>query len=1128
MKKSSSAVHPVCLKRTLISNAVLCAFGLALSHGVNAETITKTETFEYNPVTGSLQAHVREPDDVQLHLRTEFTYDQFGNRLTTHVSSTATGLGAIPARTTETTVWSGGATPQSSTNAVGHRTDGSFDAFKSPLFIQNVNGVKTLWQYDGFGRKTLETRPDGNKTKFAYDLITPFAVGTGTAKFLVTTTPVGADNQTNGPWTKTYYDGLRRVIRTETLGFDGVAVIRLDTEYDALGRTARTSRPYYVNAAAQWTTFAYDGMGRLVLTTAPDGSQTSMEYNGLTTIATNALGQTQTTVKNNQGQIAKVIDTLGNELTYSYDANGNVTKTVDPKGNTIVATFDKLGRKKSMIDPDLGSFTYEYDVLGQLQKQTDAKSQVTTMTYDLIGRSKNRTEPDLVSTWTYDTCTMGKGRLCRVSADNGYAADYSFDSLARPFKTVTTIDAAYTSSITYGTNGKVGTQVYPTGLAVKFVYTSLGYLKEVRNNATDALYWQANSVNAAGQFLQQTYGNNLVTQQVFEPSTGRVKNIYAGAGNAVQNMSFTYDPRGNMLTRNDANQSLAETFLYDDLNRLTSNTVNSSGAGLVTQSYTYDSIGNIKTRSDVGGYGYDSVGKGPHAVGLIDLVGGGKREYTYDANGNLTQEVERDSSGAIIAAKGRTETYTSFNMPVTLSSPGTTLSFVYGVDHQRIKQISPGGTTIYVHPDNVGGLSYEKEIKANGSIEHKHYIAGGDGVVALVKQATAGTTVRYFHRDQLGSTTAVTNEAGAVVERMAYEPFGKRRTPAGALDLNGSIDGIETDRGFTNHEHLDELNLIHMNGRVYDPSIGRFISADPNVPHPTNIQSYNRYSYVRNNPLIHIDPSGFREEEVREGEGWAAFMSFNKWASDLFNQFNTSANWIYDRDVTPNITAYYERLADRGDAAITAEAMDVWNAAVNDAVVTTYTRDVSCSNADGSLICRPMDGWDRVAQGGLGIARTVTGTLSVATGATLCYTTALGCLPGTVMLTVGISEVTQGANATRDAWNGIESAGYNPLLNTLLRYSPDHGDTIYYGGALLGGVGGLRASVPLVMQSSYRTTSIFGTTVPLWNNSTLIRGTSIVLSPATSQGISTTSTVIGGYKVVNSLGEECHPGFRCE
>ena len=93
------------------------------------------------------------------------------------------------------------------------------------------------------------------------------------------------------------------------------------------------------------------------------------------------------------------------------------------------------------------------------------------------------------------------------------------------------------------------------------------------------------------------------------------------------------------------------------------------------------------------------------------------------------------------------------------------------------------------------------------------------------------------------------------------------------------------DRGYTGHEHLDAFGLINMNGRVYDPYIGRFLSPDPLVQQPGNLQNYNRYSYVLNNPLKYTDPSGYsyghdfnrdRLEEAHGGGGtWINPYMFN-------------------------------------------------------------------------------------------------------------------------------------------------------------------------------------------------------------------------------------------------------------
>jgi RHS repeat-associated protein len=128
---------------------------------------------------------------------------------------------------------------------------------------------------------------------------------------------------------------------------------------------------------------------------------------------------------------------------------------------------------------------------------------------------------------------------------------------------------------------------------------------------------------------------------------------------------------------------------------------------------------------------------------------------------------------------------------------------------------------------------------------------------ASVPGSTQTASLRYFHHDQLGSVAAVTDEAGTVIERMAYDPWGKRRGADGVADTTDSLVGRTTDRGFTEHEHLDEMGLVHMNGRIYDPLVGRFMSADPFIQAPGDLQSYNRYAYVMNNPLNLTDPSGY-------------------------------------------------------------------------------------------------------------------------------------------------------------------------------------------------------------------------------------------------------------------------------
>jgi RHS repeat-associated protein len=133
------------------------------------------------------------------------------------------------------------------------------------------------------------------------------------------------------------------------------------------------------------------------------------------------------------------------------------------------------------------------------------------------------------------------------------------------------------------------------------------------------------------------------------------------------------------------------------------------------------------------------------------------------------------------------------------------------------------------------------------------------------------------HRDHLGSVDAITDSAGVVQARFGFDPFGGRRaaTWSGDLDASGlaallAWQSERGSRGFTDHEHLNRTGFVHMNGRVYDPRIGRFVSPDPIVQAPSFSQSYNRYAYVFNNPLSYVDPTGyFSLKKLAKGVGGA-------------------------------------------------------------------------------------------------------------------------------------------------------------------------------------------------------------------------------------------------------------------
>jgi RHS repeat-associated protein len=241
----------------------------------------------------------------------------------------------------------------------------------------------------------------------------------------------------------------------------------------------------------------------------------------------------------------------------------------------------------------------------------------------------------------------------------------------------------------------------------------------------------------------------------------------------------------------------------------------------------------------------------------------GTGTYTYDANGNLAT-----------APNGRTATWTSFDMPLTLTKGSNTATFTYGPEHQRTKQVRSGNITVTY----AGAMEVETNTSTN-TRTIKTYWPMGIGV-EIDRPATGSpavtppTQLNWLHKDRLGSPIAISGETGALRERLAYDAWGKRRTTNGAVTgtpatpTPDTIDGVVDNRGFTGHEMLDQLDLVHMNGRIYDPLIGRFLSADPILQDPMNGQSYNRYSYVMNNPTNFTDPTGFSRIESAAAEKW--------------------------------------------------------------------------------------------------------------------------------------------------------------------------------------------------------------------------------------------------------------------
>ena len=681
------------------------------------------------------------------------------------------------------------------------------------------------------------------------------------------------------PTRSQYLDRLGRVVRSEVASFLGTDVIRQDSFYDAQGRVDRVTQPYFENAGVQsFTFFNYDVRNRIINTIHPDTSSTGVTFtaddmNHTVSVAVNKLLKTAdgTSVETPQtkisdfnllGELIGTTDAFGTSeaitTTQSYDGSGLPLVTTVNGVQTADIDYDDAGYRTRITGPNIGDVDNLYTALGQIRSQTDNKMQETVFGYDLLGRLESRTDLDGTSTWTYDTATNGVGKPDTISGAEGETRTFSYDSLGRLVQTDTVMDSlTYTTSQTFNADGRVDTLTYPAsvhytlGLTLAYTYNLDGYLTQVVNDGTSHIYWEADDMNAAGQLTNMTFGNGISTQRYYDSATGYLTGIYSSIGIAdIQDDAYTFDALGNLIQSQDLVQGLTEDFTYDALNRLTQSSFD-DGSTTTDKDYTYDTLGNLLTKGRMAGtsytgtYTYGESGAGPHAVTTVNLDST-NHSFTYDLNGNQTAGVN------LLSGNDRELDWSSYNKPreiregANIASPDVTLEFKYGADRARFKQINTQGattkTTYYV--DGI----YEKQVQ--GSVtRHVHYIQAAD-TVAIYNSETDGSTdtewVRYLHRDHLGSVAVITDESANVVEQMSSDPHGKRRNTDWS-DAGSQLFGVETTRAYTGHEMLDDVSLVHMNGRVYDPEIGRFLSADPFIQAPTNSQSFNRYSYVFNN-----------------------------------------------------------------------------------------------------------------------------------------------------------------------------------------------------------------------------------------------------------------------------------------
>jgi RHS repeat-associated protein len=799
---------------------------------------------------------------------TNYTYDELGRRHTATDGNHQTTTFDYDDHGNLTTL----------TNAAGHQTHFSYDAQQNLVSVTNTRGKTIQFQYDTDNNLVSVIDPLNQTTTYHYNnhgqLLTQTSPRQGITHYEYTqgqltrfTTPTGT-SYTLG------YDAAGRLItltdaenHTLILSYDGMN--RLLAVINPLGDTLRMT----YNSRNQ----------RLTLTDA-NGNVTQRRYdgNGNLSSQTNALGQTTHYQYDGEDRLIKISDAKGQTTQLSYDAKGRLLSLTNPLGQTQQLSYDAADNLLNQLDA-LGNTVAElhYDQLNRLVSFTNALQQTTHYDYDDLNRLTQRTDPLQHSTqWQYDDLNRLIASVDALTGESEqhFDADGNRTSLSDPNQNLTNFDLDL--------DGRLIQETVASGAQLNYTYNAQNLLEQLTNARGQVRHFD---YDAAGRLIQVT-----------DPD-----------GTSV----YTYDNNGNVLTVTDANGTIARQ--YDSLNRVTQYTDTQGNTlryeydavgnlaklsypdGRVVN-YEYNVANQLVKVTDWAGrltqYEYDPNGR------LIQEIrpNGTRVTRRYDVAGQLLQQIDTDNPGQIISqfdfrydtagnlieeqATPELEletlipiqmTYTAANRLATYNGQAVRFdadgNLTFGPVSGQMTELQFNSRNRLVQ---AGGVSYRYDAENQRvGVNETNYVVNSqpelsqvlvkeeDGNktfyvygLGLIGEETEGSGYRSYHFDFRGSTVALTNERGEVVERFGYGPYGELL--AGEVSttpflFNGRF-GVITDPN----------GLYFMRARFYSPEIKRFVNQDVLVGDVEEGQSLNRYVFVSGRPVSLVDPFGLAQKDL--------------------------------------------------------------------------------------------------------------------------------------------------------------------------------------------------------------------------------------------------------------------------
>jgi RHS repeat-associated protein len=582
------------------------------------------------------------------------------------------------------------------------------------------------------------------------------------------------------------YDGIGRM----TAVMDGVNR-RSSLTYDAMSRVRTVTDQ--ANAAS---TLTYDENDNLLTATNASGAQLRRSYDGRNRLITmrDAVGNIGRVVYNSEDEVTALLSPLGRQIGYSYDQRGQLVKMTDPMQGEVRFAYDNRGNLIALSDQRGNTTTYGYDELFRPVSARDPLGRESRVSYDpmnrvteILDRLGRRVQMvydaiDRLTSLVYGDATVNysydaASRLTRIDDTRSGSVSWSYDDDDRLLSETT---SAGVVSYSYNSADQLTSMTAAERQPVTYGYDGAGRLQSITQGAESFLY----AYDTISRVTSLQRPNGVSTNYGYDAENRLTHMLHQNASRQVlaeYRYTYTADSEIDSITSQSGLPLLPRA--------KTAGTANGANriAQLAEASYSFDQVGQTTRKTDAGGtttYQWDARGRLTGA----SLPGGQTVGYGYDALGRRASRTVN----------------------------GTTTSFLYDGEEVVLDRAANGSTVEYLN-----GFAIDDKLRQTAS--------NGPNAPA------------YLLQDHLGSTIALSDSGGDVIERQQYEPFG------------ASSGSALTRYGYSGREMDEVTGLIYYRARWYDPQQSRFISEDP-IGFAGG--DANLYAYVGNNPLNATDPSG--------------------------------------------------------------------------------------------------------------------------------------------------------------------------------------------------------------------------------------------------------------------------------